>query len=130
MTLNRVAHEYKHWNEMLLALNLKPARIFSDNDIHNLKAGSFGNGGEGKEHKAIKKFIMEHPSSVNKTWKVIQSSTEELLPSGDRLDVFFVLSNSSPPFSFGIKKGQEESLFLPVYSYPYSNQNNKSDVSY
>ena len=53
MKLNRVAHEYKHWNEMLLALNLKPARIFSDNDIHNLKAGSYGNGGEGEEHKAI-----------------------------------------------------------------------------
>ena len=93
MKLNRVAHEYKHWNEMLLALNLKPARIFSDNDIHNLKAGSYGNGGEGEEHKAIKKFILEHPSTINKTWKVIQSSTEELLPSGDRLDVFFVLKD-------------------------------------
>lgn len=93
MKLNRVAHEYKHWNEMLLALNLKPARIFSDYDIHNLKAGSYGSGGEGEEHKAIKKFIMEHPSTVNKTWKVIQSSTEELLPSGDRLDVFFVLKD-------------------------------------
>lgn len=46
------------------------------------------------------------------------------------MDVFFCLSNSSPQFIFGIKKGQEESLFLPVYSYPYSNQNNKSDVSY
>lgn len=93
MKLNRVAHEYKHWNEMLLALNLKPARIFSDYDIHNLKAGSYGSGGEGEEHKAIKKFIMEHPSTVNKTWKVIQSSTEELLPSCDRLDVFFVLKD-------------------------------------
>ena len=93
MKLNRVAHEYKHWNEMLLALNLKPARIFSGYDIHNLKAGSYGSGGEGEEHKAIKKFIMEHPSTVNKTWKVIQSSTEELLPSGDRLDVFFVLKD-------------------------------------
>lgn len=93
MKLNRVAHEYKHWNEMLLALNLKPARIFSDYDIHNLKAGSYGSGGEGEEHKAIKKFILEHPSTINKTWKVIQSSTEELLPSGDRLDVFFVLKD-------------------------------------
>lgn len=93
MKLNRVAHEYKHWNEMLLALNLKPARIFSDNDIHNLKAGPYGSGGEGEEHKAIKKFIMEHPTTVNKTWEVIQSSTEELLPSGDRLDVFFVLKD-------------------------------------
>ena len=36
---------------------------------------------------------MEHPYTVNKTWKVIQSSTEELLPSGDRLDVFFVLKD-------------------------------------
>lgn len=45
------------------------------------------------------------------------------------MDVFF-LSNSSPLVNFGIKKGQEESLFLPVYSYPYSNLNNKSDVSY
>lgn len=93
MKLNRVAHEYKHWNEMLLALNLKPERIFSDNDIHDMKASSFGNGGEGEEHKAIKKCIMEHPYTVNKTWKVIQSSTEKLLPSGDRLDVFFVLKD-------------------------------------
>ena len=46
-----------------------------------------------EEHKAIKKFILEHPSTINKTWKVIQSSTEELLPSGDRLDVFFVLKD-------------------------------------
>ena len=36
---------------------------------------------------------MSHPSTVNKNWKVIQSSTEELLPSGDRLDVFFVLKD-------------------------------------
>lgn len=46
------------------------------------------------------------------------------------MDVFFVLSNSSPLFIFLNQKRQEESLFLPVYSYPYSNLNNKSDVSY
>ena len=93
MKLNKAAHEYKHWDDMLNALNLKPARIFTDEEIHHLKTGFFGSGGEGEEHKSIKEFIVSHPSTVNKNWKVIQSSTEELLPSGDRLDVFFVLKD-------------------------------------
>ena len=93
MKLNKAAHEYKHWDDMLKALHLKPARIFTDEEVHHLKTGFFGSGGEGEEHKAIKEFIMCHPSTVNKNWKVIQSSTEELLPSGDRLDVFFVLKD-------------------------------------
>ena len=93
MKLNKAAHEYKHWDDMLKTLHLNPARIFTDEEVHHLKTGFFGSGGEGEEHKSIKEFIMSHPSTVNKNWKVIQSSTEELLPSGDRLDVFFVLKD-------------------------------------
>ena len=70
MKLNKAAHEYKHWDDMLKALHLNPARIFTDEEVHHLKTGFFGSGGEGEEHKSIKVFIMSHPSTVNKNWKL------------------------------------------------------------
>ena len=91
--INYKAHQYD-WHWVLDALGLQPALIFSDEDIKKLREKAhIGYGsGEGKEHKAIKKFIVGHPESVG-IYNVSIAETEYELPSGDRLDIYFELKN-------------------------------------
>ena len=54
---------------------------------------NFGSG-EGEEHKAVKEFIRKHPESLGYSG-VVLAETEHILPSGDRLDVYFELSDGT-----------------------------------
>ena len=94
--LNLEAHKYD-WNWVLKALSLKPARIFSEEDIKRLTERSFvGYGiGEGPEHKAIKEYVFEHPESIGIKNRVVFKEMEHPLPSGDELDVYFILRNGN-----------------------------------
>lgn len=85
--LNYKAHIYD-WSWVLKALNLKPAKLISDNELKTLKMGSYGSGGEGKEHKALKKYIFDHPESIGISG-VKSKKVEYDLLSGDKLDVYF-----------------------------------------
>ena len=85
--LNLQAHRYD-WNWVLDSLGLKPAKIFSSDDLSKLKTSGHGFGGEGKEHKSIKEYICSHPESIGLS-KVVIAKTEYDLLSGDRLDVYF-----------------------------------------
>ena len=88
--LNMIAHEYD-WSWVLKALNLKPALIISKSVLENIKVGSFGKGGEGAEHKALKEYIHNHPESIG-IMGVKFSETEHALLSGDSLDIYFECS--------------------------------------
>lgn len=83
--LNLLAHQYD-WNWVLDALNLKPAKIFSSDDLSKIIKPDIG--GEGEEHESIKKYICSHPESIG-IKKVIFAKTEKEILSGDRLDVYF-----------------------------------------
>ncbi len=85
--LNLEAHRYE-WGWVLDALGLKPAKIFTSEELSKLKSSSHGSGGEGEEHNSIKKFICEHPESIGIN-DVLLSKIEYDLLSGDRLDVYF-----------------------------------------
>ena len=84
--LNYQAHIYD-WTRVLKKLGLKPAEIISTEKVEEIKNGGFG-GGEGKEHKALKEYILKHPERLG-IKGVKFSETEHDLLSGDRLDVFF-----------------------------------------
>ena len=93
--LNLEAHKY-NWDWVLKALELEPAKIFTEKDIQNLKKKSYVGygGGEGKEHKTIKEHIYNSPESVG-IKNVAFAEMEHDLPSGDRLDVYFELKNGN-----------------------------------
>ena len=92
--INYEAHQYD-WDWVLDALDLEPAKIFSDEEIKKLKEKTYvGYGkGEGPEHKAIKEYIAENPEAIGIKKKVVYRETEHGLPSGDQLDVYFELRN-------------------------------------
>lgn len=94
--LNLSAHEYD-WDWVLEALELEPAKIFTETDIKKLREKSYvGFGkGEGPEHKAIKEYIADHPESIGIKKKVVFKKTEYPLPSGDQLDVYFEFRNGN-----------------------------------
>lgn len=91
--LNKEAHLY-NWDWVLDELELELAKDFSDEDIKRISNMTSYGIGEGEEHKKLKEFVKKHPESVNIT-NVTQSKTEHGLPSGDSLDVYFVLKNGN-----------------------------------
>lgn len=93
--LNEKAIEYEHWDWVLSALSLTPSVIDTKDNEKAIRSGKFyGTGGEGETHKKIKEFIYKHPDTIG-IKSIKKSEMEHILLSGDRLDVFFVLSDSS-----------------------------------
>lgn len=90
--INEKALNYQRWDWVLNELGLKPAKIFTAAELE--KISTYGKGGEGAEHKAIKEFVYCNPYSVG-IKDVKRKETEYVLPSGDRLDVYFELSNGN-----------------------------------
>ena len=80
-------------------MGLKRIRIERSRSIYRKQLEAIKNprciyGGEGEEHKALKEYICQHPESIN--YKDVDfAETEHILPSGDRLDVYFELSDGT-----------------------------------
>ena len=88
--LNARAVNYTKWNWVLDQFGLQPTKIFTEKELEQL--GTHYGGGEGEEHKALKKYICQHPECLNYK-DVVFAETEHPLPSGDSLDVYFELSD-------------------------------------
>lgn len=91
--LDSKALNYPHWDWVLDQLELKEATPFSDEQLEAIKktCQNYGSG-EGKEHKALKEYILKHPERLGYS-DIVFAETEHILPSGDRLDVYFELSD-------------------------------------
>lgn len=88
------ACDYDKWDWVLDQLGLKPAPILTKEQLSELSKPIYGGGGEGEEHKVIKEYICKHPESIGYK-KVKRAETEYVLPSGDRLDVYFELEDGT-----------------------------------
>lgn len=87
--LDEEAINYPHWNMILDELGLSPLLSFSPEDIDKIKNPQrYGFGGESPEHKALKDYVKSHPSCLGVA-EIINADVEHILPSGDRLDVYF-----------------------------------------
>ena len=76
-------------------MGLPPASDFTDEEIDSLSRPINGiGGGEGEEHHYIKEYIKDHPDILGFN-DVVSSETEHVLPSGDRLDVYFILKDGT-----------------------------------
>ena len=90
--LDSKAINFPYWDRVLKELNLKEAAPFTEEQLKVIKNPHCGRGGEGEEHKALKKYICQHPECLNYK-DVVFAETEHPLPSGDSLDVYFELSD-------------------------------------
>ena len=90
--LDSQAVSYQRWDWVLKELGLQEIRPFTEEDIEKIKHPNCFGGGEGKEHKDLKEFIFQHPESVGLK-NVVFKEIEHELPSGDRLDIYFELSD-------------------------------------
>ena len=93
--LDEEATHYPHWNMILDELGLAPILSFNPKEIDIIKnPKSHGSGGEGSEHKALKDYVINHPSCLGLS-EITIADEEHILPSGDRLDVYFELTDGS-----------------------------------
>lgn len=87
---NNCALNFNSWYWVLACLGLKPSLSLEDES--KIRTGTFGFGGESEEHKKLKKYIVNHPESID--IKTAQKGTcKYIFLSGDRLDVFFLEAN-------------------------------------
>ena len=92
--LDSKAMNFPHWDWVLKELELKEAVPFTEEQLEAIKNPRCIYDGEGEEHKALKYYICQHPESIN--YKDVDfAETEHILPSGDRLDVYFELSDGT-----------------------------------
>ena len=92
--LDSNAMNFPHWDWVLKELELKEAVPFTEEQLEAIKNPRCIYGGEGGEHKILKEYICQHPESIN--YKDVDfAETEHILPSGDRLDVYFELSDGT-----------------------------------
>lgn len=93
--LDEEAINFPHWNIVLEELGLSPLLSIDSEEIDKIKnPPSNGSGGEGSEHKSLKNYVLSHPSCLGLV-EIINADDEHILPSGDRLDVYFELTNGT-----------------------------------
>lgn len=91
--LNKRTCDYSHWDWVLSELGLSSFKPLTQEEISEiLNPQTHGGCGEGEEHKKLKDYIFSNPKILGIT-DIAKAETEYLLPSGDRLDVYFELSN-------------------------------------
>lgn len=90
--LDSKAMKFKRWDWVLGQLGLEPVKLITEEELHSKTRKMGVSGGEGKDHKKLKKFILEHPESIGLK-DVVYKSDEYTLPSGDRIDIYFVRKN-------------------------------------
>lgn len=82
------------WFKVLERLGIEPINDFTQQEIEAITQkprDRFG-GGEGSAHKELKNRICNNPDIIGYD-NVKHAATEEVLPSGDKLDVYFELNN-------------------------------------
>ena len=90
--LDSKAINFKRWDWVLDQLGLEPAQITTDEELQSKTGKIGGSSGEGKDHKKLKKYILDHPESIG-IKDVVSRSDEYTLPSGDRVDVYIIRKN-------------------------------------
>lgn len=92
--LDTDAIKYPFGDWVLKELGLKEAIPFTEEQLNAIRNPHCGFSGEGEEHKALKEYICQHPDVLDYS-DVVLAKTEYILPSGDRLDIYFELADGT-----------------------------------
>ncbi len=90
--LDSKAIKFKRWDWVLDQLGLEPVKLITEEELQSKTSKMEGSCGEGKDHKQLKQYILEHPESIGLK-DVVYKTDEFVLPSGDRIDVYFIRKN-------------------------------------
>lgn len=92
-TNKAINYGYK-WFKVLDRLGIEPINDFTQQEIEAItqKPKDRIGGGEGSAHRELKNRICNQPEIIE-VYNVKHAATEEVLPSGDKLDVYFELDN-------------------------------------
>ena len=85
--LEQDIYAFPYWNLVLQQLSLDPVR--EDFDDLSRKAAGMSGGGESPDHFRLKEYVQQNPHLVGAKTRGCLGRTEERLPSGDSIDVFF-----------------------------------------
>ena len=88
---HQTVFDYPSWQEVLRTLGLRTRTLNlppSGSILSKIREIERHRTGEGEEHKRLKLFLAENPRKIGIHWKG-KGEVEELLLSGDRLDVSF-----------------------------------------
>jgi hypothetical protein len=81
-------YTYPKWNQVLSHFGIQPATpVVSSSLIEHAARG--GIGGEGDDHADFKSFVATHPTIAGVDVRVLETTLEYCLPTGDRIDVLF-----------------------------------------
>lgn len=91
--IHKSIFDFDEWPEVLQAFSLETTSTTVRPVVLTAAASAatgrnWATGPESEQHKSLKRFILEHPTSVELS-KNITGEAEADLASGDRLDVFF-----------------------------------------
>lgn len=86
---------FDRWEEVLGALGLEPAPPVDRGSLERAGRYRGGGRGEGERHRRLKELVVRRPDLLLGLRKVREAETERVLPSGDRLDVFFEAEDGS-----------------------------------
>lgn len=84
----RILSYGSRWNEILRLAELLPEVAPGGSDQDQPHTGGWG-GGESEPHKALKRFVLEHPEVCDAPEDCWLRETEHALRSGDGIDVMF-----------------------------------------
>ncbi|WP_171123502.1 MULTISPECIES: hypothetical protein [unclassified Ruegeria] len=76
---------------------------------------AFGGRGEGENHRALRLWVLNNPTAIFPSIKLLRSDTEFVLPSGDRLDVIFIAPNASIALEVKSRDSNDADLARGVY---------------
>ncbi|MDH5482897.1 MAG: hypothetical protein OEY22_08470 [Candidatus Bathyarchaeota archaeon] len=92
--LSKVEFNTGRWNDLIeLDINTSKAKENIVRIQRNPIVRKYGPGGEGAEHKKLKRFIAENPGSIGLKG-VEETKLEYIFPSGDVADIVFNLSGN------------------------------------
>jgi hypothetical protein len=90
-----------------------PAELISGSEVDG--RGGFGGAAESEEHRLLKEYILSHPALVGASKNPDIANVEEMLLSGDEVDVYFLTKSQAHLVEVKSIRSDERDLLRGIY---------------
>jgi hypothetical protein len=90
-----------------------PAELIKGSEVDG--SGRFGGAAESEEHRLLKEHVLSHPALVGAPKKPDVANVEEMLLSGDEVDVYFLTKNRAFLVEVKSIRSDERDLLRGIY---------------